>query len=202
MEAFTLSRMSRLAVKGERPEAMAMMAAVICGMPNKVPRIMARPRSGSRGNRVSTPPTGSIVGGAPSLMASSMTSSAIAASTAETVGGSGAAARNSRGSRPREIDCRAVLAKLQRCISGAGRQGTEANWSRLYNRYTFPSRTRPVRPLRCTALDWQIQTVSKKDMRLLGSYVISLCKPESITTRTSLIVTELSAMFVAKITLT
>mmetsp|Transcript_67573 Transcript_67573/g.206963 ORF Transcript_67573/g.206963 Transcript_67573/m.206963 type:complete len:404 (+) Transcript_67573:1304-2515(+) len=194
--------LSRLEMKSAWPEPTAIIAAAISGTPKIVPRIIARPQNGSRGSLESTWPTGNIVGGQPSLIASMPRSSAMAASTAEIAGGSGAFARNSRGSRPRATLCSEVDAKLQRCISGAGRHGIAANWSRVYMRYTLPDRTRPARPFRWTALLWHTHTVSSEDMRLAGSYESSRWSPVSTTMRTSLIVTELSAMFVARMIFT
>mmetsp|Transcript_84215 Transcript_84215/g.247026 ORF Transcript_84215/g.247026 Transcript_84215/m.247026 type:complete len:268 (+) Transcript_84215:771-1574(+) len=128
---FAASLLSGGLMKTVSPRPAISNADVIWGMPKRVPSIMARPINGSSGMRESTWPTGSITGGDPSLMASMDVSSAIAASRLATIGGSGAFARKSRGSRPREIVCRQVCAKLQRWISGAGRQGTDSNWSRL-----------------------------------------------------------------------
>mmetsp|Transcript_77394 Transcript_77394/g.226969 ORF Transcript_77394/g.226969 Transcript_77394/m.226969 type:complete len:447 (-) Transcript_77394:2020-3360(-) len=188
--------------KGDRPPETVSNAAVGPGKPRSEPSIAARPSCGSSGSRAMTSPTGSKRGGSPSSNASMASSSSIATSTASAPGGSGASARNPRGSRPRAAAWRQLCARSHRCISGDGRSGARFSCSWLYNRRTRPSRTRPARPRRCTAELTETRAVPRDDMRRRASYVSSRCKPASTTTEMSSMVTELSAILVPRMTLT
>mmetsp|Transcript_45940 Transcript_45940/g.147636 ORF Transcript_45940/g.147636 Transcript_45940/m.147636 type:complete len:294 (-) Transcript_45940:2408-3289(-) len=121
---------SLLFEKGDRPPATTSKAAVSSSSPSKAPRSAARPSSGSTGSRAKTSPMGKRCGGFIPTTASIATNSSIAASTLFLLGGSGAWAKNLRGSRPKAIACKQLCARSHRCISGAGRSADASSCAR------------------------------------------------------------------------
>ena len=88
-----------------------------------------------------------------------------------------------------------------RSISGTAWSAMRACAARVYSRTHAPGRTRPARPRRGRADALLIQAGSRHAMSFSASYDFSLLLPQSTTYTTSSIVMEVSAMFVARITL-
>ena len=84
-----------------------------------------------------------------------------------------------------------------RSISGACDGAMVANRARVNMAKRAPGATRPARPRRCFAAARETHASASADTPRLASQRISFARPVSMTYRTSSIVTEVSATFVA-----
>mmetsp|Transcript_14926 Transcript_14926/g.58509 ORF Transcript_14926/g.58509 Transcript_14926/m.58509 type:complete len:379 (-) Transcript_14926:1626-2762(-) len=126
-----------------------------------------------------------------------------AARTAFASGGSSASPSTAAGCSPGAI----ANARITRVSSGAVRISGSSRSAIFaaffsYSRTQTPARTRPARPLRCAALAALHHPSVKLASWVRGSCVIRFTRPVSMTTVTSGMVTDVSAAFVARTTLT
>ena len=105
---------------------------------------------------------------------------------------------NARGSPPQAMRSRMVGARSTRAISGSlwGRRRSRAS----HKRRTMPGPSRAARPARCSAASAVMRSVSRLSIARSGSYRATLWRPVSTTAVTPGTVSEVSAMFVARIT--
>mmetsp|Transcript_9799 Transcript_9799/g.22942 ORF Transcript_9799/g.22942 Transcript_9799/m.22942 type:complete len:253 (-) Transcript_9799:745-1503(-) len=154
--------------------------------------------TGSRGSLAISLPYGvrSDVSSSSALRA---LSNAKADSTPSSVGG----VRNPklRGScTPIPLSWRTTWARFTLSISGVAFSASPSKWSSVYSRRHRPGPTRPARPVRWAACALLTSATDRLSIPVEERYSLDLCRPQSTTNLTPSSVTDVSAMFVARMT--
>ncbi len=103
-----------------------------------------------------------------------------------------------KGSPPQPSTSNSAFARSIRCTSGSrwGRRRSLGSQRRT----AVPGPVRPARPARCSAESQEMRSVSRRSIPFSGSKRRTLCSPASTTSVTPSMVSEVSAMLVARMT--
>jgi len=133
-------------------------------------------------------------------MASSFASRSRACDSAA-AGGTSIHCRRVASRAPQRASSSASGARSELRISGGVCAASVTCAPSPHSRHALPGAVRPARPARCAAEACEMRAVTRRCMPVPGSNIERRASPESTTTRTPSMVSEVSAMFVDRITL-